>query len=169
MCFHARVAEGSTASRGDPVGRPCCYQVTCNHVHVLAYDRSIACTGQTKMIASVVVFGFGGVGQAVIQGDRIAGMARLDAQFTNPAFGILYDHKMIKGSEYGFAQVRCDFPRFVELIESGRIDTSSMVSKRIKLDQVNDAFRARCVSGTRRRVLNYRVYRWVPSISWVIE
>lgn len=72
----------------------------------------------------------------------IVGMARLDAQFTIPAFGIFYEQKTIKGSKYGSAQVRRDFPRFVELIETGRLDTSSMVSRKIKLDQVNDAFRA---------------------------
>ena len=72
----------------------------------------------------------------------VVGMARLDAQFTIPAFGIFFDQKTIKGSKYGSAQVRRDFPRFVELIETGRLDTSSMVSKKIKLDDVNDAFRA---------------------------
>lgn len=72
----------------------------------------------------------------------VVGMARLDAQFTLPAFGIFYEQKTLKGSKYGSAQVRRDFPRFVELIETGRLDTSAMVSKRIKLDEVNDAFRA---------------------------
>ena len=72
----------------------------------------------------------------------IVGMARLEAQFTLPAFGIFYDQKTVRGSKYGSAQVRRDFPRFVDLIETGRLDISSMVSKTIKLDGVNDAFRA---------------------------
>jgi S-(hydroxymethyl)glutathione dehydrogenase/alcohol dehydrogenase len=72
----------------------------------------------------------------------IVGMARFDAQFTLPAFGIFYEQKTVKGCKYGSAQVRRDFPRFVELIETGRLDISSMVSKTIKLDGVNDAFRA---------------------------
>lgn len=72
----------------------------------------------------------------------VVGMARLDAQFTLPAFGIFFEQKTLKGSKYGSAQVRRDFPRFVDLIETGRLDTSAMVSKTIKLDQVNDAFRA---------------------------
>lgn len=76
-------------------------------------------------------------------GDMIVvGMARFDAQFTLPAFGIFFEEKTVRGCKYGSAQVRRDFPRFVELIETGRLDTSSMVSKTIKLDQVNDAFRA---------------------------
>jgi S-(hydroxymethyl)glutathione dehydrogenase/alcohol dehydrogenase len=72
----------------------------------------------------------------------IVGMARFDAQFTLPAFGIFYEEKTVKGCKYGSAQVRRDFPRFVELIETNRLDISSMVSKTIKLDGVNDAFRA---------------------------
>ncbi len=72
----------------------------------------------------------------------IVGMARLDAQFSLPAFDIFYGQKTVKGCKYGSAQVRRDFPRFVELIETRRLDVSSMVSKTIKLEQVNDAFRA---------------------------
>jgi S-(hydroxymethyl)glutathione dehydrogenase/alcohol dehydrogenase len=72
----------------------------------------------------------------------VVGMARFDAQFTLPAFGIFYEQKTLKGCKYGSAQVRRDFPRFVELIETRRLDISSMVSKTIKLDGVNDAFRA---------------------------
>jgi S-(hydroxymethyl)glutathione dehydrogenase/alcohol dehydrogenase len=72
----------------------------------------------------------------------IVGMARFDAQFSLPAFGIFFEEKTVRGSKYGSAQVRRDFPRFVELIETGRLDISSMVSKQIKLEQVNDAFRA---------------------------
>ena len=72
----------------------------------------------------------------------VVGMARYDAQFTVPAFGLFFEQKTIKGCKYGSAQVRRDFPRFVELIETGRLDISKMVSKTIKLDGVNDAFRA---------------------------
>jgi S-(hydroxymethyl)glutathione dehydrogenase/alcohol dehydrogenase len=72
----------------------------------------------------------------------VVGMARFDAQFTVPAFGIFFEQKTIKGCKYGSAQVRRDFPRFVELIETGRLDTSSMVSKTIKLEGVNDAFKS---------------------------
>lgn len=72
----------------------------------------------------------------------IVGMARFDAQFSIPAFGIFYEEKTVRGSKYGSAQVRRDFPRFVNLIETGRLDISAMVSKTIKLEGVNDAFRA---------------------------
>jgi S-(hydroxymethyl)glutathione dehydrogenase/alcohol dehydrogenase len=55
---------------------------------------------------------------------------------------IFLDNKRLLGSMYGSAQVRRDFPRFVRLVETGRLDIGSMVSRHIHLDDVNDAFRA---------------------------
>src|SRR5882757_977814 len=72
----------------------------------------------------------------------VVGMTRMEAQITLSAFALFYEGKTIVGSKYGSAQVRRDFQRFVDLIESGRLDTSTMVSRTIKLDEVNDAFRA---------------------------
>jgi S-(hydroxymethyl)glutathione dehydrogenase/alcohol dehydrogenase len=72
----------------------------------------------------------------------VVGMPRSDAQVTFPAFGLFYDEKRILGCVYGSSQVRRDFPRFVSLVETGRLDLATMVSRRIPLDDVNDAFRA---------------------------
>lgn len=72
----------------------------------------------------------------------VVGMAPVTAQISLPAFGIFYEEKTLKGSKYGSSQVRRDFQRFVDLIESGRLDTSAMVSRTIALDEVNEAFRA---------------------------
>ena len=72
----------------------------------------------------------------------VVGMSAFDATVTLPAFELFYDEKTLLGCMYGGAQVRRDFPRFVRLVETGRLDIGSMVSRRIKLDEVNDAFRA---------------------------
>lgn len=72
----------------------------------------------------------------------VVGMPRMDAQVTLPAFGMFFEEKKLLGSVYGSAQVRRDFPRFVSLVESGRLDLNAMVSRRIGLDEINDAFRA---------------------------
>jgi S-(hydroxymethyl)glutathione dehydrogenase/alcohol dehydrogenase len=42
----------------------------------------------------------------------------------------------------GSAQIRRDFPRLVALAENGRLDIASMITRRIDLDAINDAFRA---------------------------
>jgi S-(hydroxymethyl)glutathione dehydrogenase/alcohol dehydrogenase len=55
---------------------------------------------------------------------------------------LFYEEKKVLGCMYGSAQVRRDFPKFVDLVETGRLDVGSMVSRRIKIDEVNDAFRA---------------------------
>jgi len=66
----------------------------------------------------------------------------MDSQVTLPGFAMFYDEKRLLGCVYGSAQVRRDFPRFISLVETGRLDLGAMVSRRIKLDEVNDAFRA---------------------------
>jgi S-(hydroxymethyl)glutathione dehydrogenase / alcohol dehydrogenase len=72
----------------------------------------------------------------------VVGMSRVDARVELSAFQIFYQEKRLIGSKYGSARVRRDFQRFIDLIETGRLDTGAMVSRKIKLDQVNDAFRA---------------------------
>ena len=72
----------------------------------------------------------------------MVGMTRADAQVTIPTFDLFFNEKTLKGCKYGSGQVRRDFQRFVDLIETGRLDTGAMVSRTIKLDDVNDAFRA---------------------------
>jgi S-(hydroxymethyl)glutathione dehydrogenase/alcohol dehydrogenase len=57
-------------------------------------------------------------------------------------FPLFSDEKKILGCMYGSAQVRRDFPRLVELVETGRLDIGAMVSRRISLDGIDDAFRA---------------------------
>src|SRR4051812_39238241 len=72
----------------------------------------------------------------------LVGMTRGDAMVTLPTFHMFFNEKTVKGCKYGSGQVRRDFQRYADLIETGRLDLDSMVSRTIKLDQVNDAFEA---------------------------
>ncbi len=72
----------------------------------------------------------------------VVGMARFDATVTFPAMALFGGNKALLGCLYGSARVRRDFPKFVQLVETGRLDIGSMVSRHIHLDEVNDAFRA---------------------------
>ncbi|HEX5094723.1 MAG TPA: Zn-dependent alcohol dehydrogenase [Acidimicrobiia bacterium] len=72
----------------------------------------------------------------------MVGMTRAEATLTIPTFDLFFNEKTLKGSKYGSGQVRRDFQRFIDLIETGRLDTSSMVSRTIGLEDVNEAFRA---------------------------
>jgi S-(hydroxymethyl)glutathione dehydrogenase/alcohol dehydrogenase len=59
-----------------------------------------------------------------------------------PTFDLFFQEKTVKGSYFGSAQFRRDFPRFIDLVEAGRLDLGSMVTRTCGLDDVNDAFRA---------------------------
>jgi S-(hydroxymethyl)glutathione dehydrogenase/alcohol dehydrogenase len=48
--------------------------------------------------------------------------------------------KRIQGSSMGSNAFRVDMPRFVEFYKQGRLNLDDLISKRIKLEQVNDAF-----------------------------
>ncbi len=72
----------------------------------------------------------------------VVGMSAFDATVTLSAMELFYGSKSLLGCMYGGAQVRRDFPRLVSLVETGRLDIGAMVSRRIALDEVNDAFRA---------------------------
>jgi S-(hydroxymethyl)glutathione dehydrogenase / alcohol dehydrogenase len=72
----------------------------------------------------------------------LVGMGRAEHTVTFSMLQLLMDEKRFLPSLYGSSQARRDLPRFVSLVETGRLDLGSMVSRRIKLDEVNDAFRA---------------------------
>jgi S-(hydroxymethyl)glutathione dehydrogenase/alcohol dehydrogenase len=63
-------------------------------------------------------------------------------QFVLPTMQLCMEDRTIKGSYYGSARVLRDFPRFIELIESGRVDVGGMVTKHFSLDDVNVAIDA---------------------------
>ena len=70
------------------------------------------------------------------------GMPAPTATVTLPAATLFAYEKRIIGSFYGSAEVLRDFPALVSLAEAGRLDIKSAISRRIRLDGINDAFRA---------------------------
>jgi S-(hydroxymethyl)glutathione dehydrogenase/alcohol dehydrogenase len=66
------------------------------------------------------------------------GMPPVGEQLTLPATGAIFSGKRMVGSVVGGAQILRDFPRFIRLAEAGRLDLESMISNRIKLDEIND-------------------------------
>jgi S-(hydroxymethyl)glutathione dehydrogenase/alcohol dehydrogenase len=69
----------------------------------------------------------------------LVGIPKLMDDFSVPTFAIL-NGKRILGCVYGQAKVRSDFPRFIDLIEAGKLDVGSMVTRHMHLDEVNEAF-----------------------------
>ena len=59
-----------------------------------------------------------------------------------PTMQMVMEDRTLKGSYYGSARVARDYPRFIELIESGRVDLGGMVTKHFAFDEVNQALAA---------------------------
>lgn len=68
----------------------------------------------------------------------LVGMPAVGDALTLPALQTVFSGKRIAGSVVGGAQILRDFPRFIRLAESGRLDLGAMISQRIKLDEINE-------------------------------
>jgi S-(hydroxymethyl)glutathione dehydrogenase/alcohol dehydrogenase len=98
------------------------------------FDYVFECVGRSELVrqaydltrrgGSVVVVGAGD------RGDRVAfSMTEL-----------FYDNKRILPTFYGGADVRTEFARLVRLWRAGRLDLEAMITARMPLDRVDDAF-----------------------------
>jgi S-(hydroxymethyl)glutathione dehydrogenase/alcohol dehydrogenase len=67
----------------------------------------------------------------------MVGMPPAGTMLSLPAITAIFSGKRLVGSVVGGAQILRDFPRFIRLAESGRLDLGSMVSHRITLDEIN--------------------------------
>ena len=56
---------------------------------------------------------------------------------------------------YGSADVRTDFNRFLSLYKSGKLDLDGMISRRIKIDEVNDALGSLGDADVIRQVIDF--------------
>ena len=83
----------------------------------------------------------------------LVGMGRAEHTITFSMLQLLMEEKRFLPSLYGSSQARRDLPRFVSLVETGRLDLGSMVSRRIALDEINDAFRAMTAGEVIRSVI----------------
>jgi S-(hydroxymethyl)glutathione dehydrogenase / alcohol dehydrogenase len=70
-------------------------------------------------------------------------------------FTLALDEKAIIGSLYGSGNVRRDMPMLLDLYMQGRLKLDELVSRRIKLEQVNEAFEAMEKGEVARSVIVY--------------
>ena len=70
----------------------------------------------------------------------IVGAGRVDAMVEFNAYEMFFMGKTIVGSLYGSADVRVDFHRLLRLWRAGKLDLEGMISKRIDVSEINDAF-----------------------------
>jgi S-(hydroxymethyl)glutathione dehydrogenase/alcohol dehydrogenase len=70
----------------------------------------------------------------------LVGMPSTDATLSLPAFRVFSDEKRILGCWYGSAHVDRDFQRCIDLVEAERLDIGGLVTSRIGLGDLNEAF-----------------------------
>jgi S-(hydroxymethyl)glutathione dehydrogenase/alcohol dehydrogenase len=70
----------------------------------------------------------------------IVGVGRAEQMVSFSAFEIFFNEKHLLGTIYGSADVRVDFARLLRLWKAGRLDLEGMITKRAKLDGINQAF-----------------------------
>ena len=69
----------------------------------------------------------------------IIGVAGMDQEVAFNGFELFFMERTVMGSYYGSADVRSDFHRWLRLWKAGQLNLEGMISKRIKIDDVNDA------------------------------
>ncbi len=67
----------------------------------------------------------------------IVGMPPRDGHYDLEAWPFFLSEKRISSALFGSANIRRDFPRFVRMAESGQLDLKSLVTRTIKLDDIN--------------------------------
>jgi S-(hydroxymethyl)glutathione dehydrogenase/alcohol dehydrogenase len=70
---------------------------------------------------------------------NVVGMVPIGQNIELPGFAFLGE-KRIQGSAMGSNRFPVDMPRFVDMYMAGKLKLDEMISRRIKLEQVNDAF-----------------------------
>src|SRR5262252_7007812 len=82
----------------------------------------------------------------------IVGMVPLGQKVEVDGFSLLFE-KRIQGCFMGSNRFRIDMPRIIDLYRQGRIDLDDMITRRGKLEDVNEAFRAMKAGEVARTVL----------------
>ena len=68
------------------------------------------------------------------------GMSPMGSSTNLPGAIIARQEKTVKGSYYGSANTARDFPLYADLYKQGLLDLDRLISKRYKLDQINEAY-----------------------------
>jgi S-(hydroxymethyl)glutathione dehydrogenase/alcohol dehydrogenase len=113
------------------------------------FDFALECIGNPNTIRATYDAARMG-GTAVI-----VGVGRMEEMVQFSAFELFFANKTLKGSMYGSANVRTFMPELLRLWKTGKLDLESMISRRIKIEEVNDAFRAMQAGEVIRSVIDF--------------
>jgi S-(hydroxymethyl)glutathione dehydrogenase/alcohol dehydrogenase len=131
------------ASDGDPVGQV--MELTDQR----GVDVAFEVIGLKQTIEQTIMMTRRG-GEAVLVVPRMEVMLELPA-----FFGVVLMSKTVKGCWYGSSNVQHDVPRLLEYYTSGELKLDELISRRIGVDEVNEAFKAMEAGEVARSVIEY--------------
>jgi len=85
----------------------------------------------------------------------VVGVPGLGVEVSIPGATLALEEKSLVGSLYGSANLRRDMPRLLELYMQKRLKLDELISRRIKLDEINGAFEAMEKGEVARSVIVY--------------
>jgi S-(hydroxymethyl)glutathione dehydrogenase/alcohol dehydrogenase len=85
----------------------------------------------------------------------IVGVGRPDDQVTFNPFELLFMDRTIKPSYYGGARIPGDFQRLIGLWRAGRLDLEGMITRRLALPDLNDAFESLRAGEVIRQIITF--------------
>ena len=85
----------------------------------------------------------------------LVGAAGIEESVTFPALSLMVDGKTIQGSVYGASDPARDIPVLAELARLGRLDLEALVTRRIGLDDVEQAFTDMAAGRGARSVVSF--------------
>src|SRR5256885_5178436 len=132
------------AAEGDPVSQV--MDITDQH----GVDVAFEVIGLKQTIEQTVMMTRRG-GEAVL-----VGVPRMEVMLELPAFfGVVLMSKTVKGCWYGSSNVQTDVPKLLEYYKRGELKLDELISRRIGVDDVNDAFKAMEAGEVARSVIEY--------------
>lgn len=83
------------------------------------------------------------------------GLPAPSRQFSVPAMSIALEERTIKGSFMGSAVPRRDIPRFLALYQAGMLPIDLLLTRTLRLDQINEGFDALATGAAVRQLITY--------------
>jgi len=113
------------------------------------YDYVFECVGNVQ--AMEFAYAITGMGGTTVT----SGLSHPDKTFSIQHVNLVAQEKTIKGSYLGSCVVERDIPHYIELFRTGRLPVDKLISRRIALDDLNEAF-DRLADGTEvRQVITF--------------
>jgi Zn-dependent alcohol dehydrogenase len=69
---------------------------------------------------------------------------------------MIYSNKQLEGALFGGMNPRADMPMLLSMYQSGRLKLDELVTRRYRLDQINDAISDLCEGRNTRGVIEFQ-------------